>query len=73
MLFAGGPGTQGPGTVTTNELKDTIRTHHDIEKDNQSAKFIKKVRVVMPHLLQDKNVYYCTLHNLVYSRALNEC
>lgn len=26
MLFAGGPCTQGPGIVTTNDLKDTIRT-----------------------------------------------
>eukprot|EP00050_Salpingoeca_kvevrii_P010416 m.8299 g.8299 ORF g.8299 m.8299 type:complete len:767 (-) comp2844_c0_seq1:371-2671(-) len=42
MLFMGGPPTQGPGLVTTNELKDTIRTHHDIMKDNASAKFIKK-------------------------------
>eukprot|EP00053_Salpingoeca_punica_P011142 m.99720 g.99720 ORF g.99720 m.99720 type:complete len:768 (+) comp15597_c0_seq1:109-2412(+) len=42
MAFIGGPATQGPGMVTTHELKDTIRTHHDIEKDNSSAKFIKK-------------------------------
>eukprot|EP00051_Salpingoeca_urceolata_P027681 m.482747 g.482747 ORF g.482747 m.482747 type:complete len:780 (+) comp22653_c0_seq1:235-2574(+) len=41
MLFMGGPPTQGPGMVTTNELRDTIRTHHDIDKDNSSAKYIK--------------------------------
>lgn len=42
MFFCGGPCTQGPGMVTTNELKDTIRTHHDIEKDTGNAQFIKK-------------------------------
>lgn len=44
MMFAGGPCTQGPGMVTTNELKDTIRTHHDIEKDTGNAQFIKKAK-----------------------------
>eukprot|EP00040_Diaphanoeca_grandis_P001596 m.18936 g.18936 ORF g.18936 m.18936 type:complete len:765 (-) comp12269_c1_seq1:22-2316(-) len=44
MLFAGGPCTQGPGMVTTNELKDTIRTHHDIEKDTTSASYMPKAR-----------------------------
>ncbi|EGD80943.1 SEC23B protein [Salpingoeca rosetta] len=42
MLFLGGQATQGPGQITTDEFKDTIRTHHDIEKDNASAKFVKK-------------------------------
>lgn len=42
MLFVGGPCTQGPGMVTSNELKDTIRSHHDLEKDNAYARFAKK-------------------------------
>ena len=33
---------QGPGQVTSDSLKDTIRTHHDIEKDTSNARFIKK-------------------------------
>lgn len=33
MLFAGGPATEGPGMVVTNELKEPIRSHHDIERD----------------------------------------
>jgi protein transport protein SEC23 len=33
---------QGPGMVTTNEFKETIRTHHDIEKGSSSAKYVKK-------------------------------
>ena len=46
MLFMGGPATQGPGQITTDEFKDTIRTHHDIDKDNASAKFVKKATKV---------------------------
>lgn len=40
MLFLGGPCTIGPGMVVDDDLKNTIRTHHDIEKDN--AAFLKK-------------------------------
>lgn len=40
MLFVGGPCTQGPGAVVGDELKVTIRSHHDIEKDN--CKYMKK-------------------------------
>ncbi|KAI9139434.1 protein transporter SEC23 [Paraphysoderma sedebokerense] len=40
MLFCGGPATDGPGMVVTTELKEPIRSHHDIEKD--TAKHHKK-------------------------------
>lgn len=40
MLFAGGPATEGPGMVVSNELKEPIRSHHDIERE--SAKYYKK-------------------------------
>lgn len=40
MLFVGGAASQGPGMVVNDELKNPIRSHHDIEKDN--AKFMKK-------------------------------
>lgn len=40
MLFCGGPATEGPGMVVGNELKEPIRSHHDIEKDN--VKYFKK-------------------------------
>lgn len=40
MLFAGGPGTEGPGLVVGPELREPIRSHHDIEKDN--IKYYKK-------------------------------
>ena len=44
MTFAGGACTQGPGMVVGDELKNPIRSHHDIEKDN--VKFMKKAMKV---------------------------
>lgn len=40
MLFVGGPCTVGPGMVVGPELKDPIRSHHDIDADR--AKYYKK-------------------------------
>lgn len=34
MTFVGGPPTVGPGQVASIELKDNIRSHHDIHKGN---------------------------------------
>ncbi|KAI6095900.1 hypothetical protein EV401DRAFT_1895927 [Pisolithus croceorrhizus] len=34
MLFAGCPATEGPGMVVSNELKEPIHSHHDIEWDS---------------------------------------
>ena len=40
MLFAGGPCTEGPGMVVGPELRESIRSHHDIDRDN--IKYYKK-------------------------------
>lgn len=40
MLFTGGPSTEGPGMVVGPELKEPIRSHHDIDRDN--IKYYKK-------------------------------
>jgi len=40
MLFTGGPCTYGPGMVVSEELKETLRSHTDIAKDN--SKHTKK-------------------------------
>ena len=40
LTFIGGPCTQGPGMIADEELKNPIRSHHDIDKDN--AKYMKK-------------------------------
>ena len=40
MLFSGGPATEGPGIVVGPELREPIRSHHDIDRDN--IKYYKK-------------------------------
>lgn len=40
MVFMGGPATQGPGQIVGEELKETIRSHHDLVKE--SAKYVGK-------------------------------
>lgn len=40
MLFTGGPATEGPGMVVGPELRESIRSHHDIDRDN--IKYYKK-------------------------------
>lgn len=44
MLFSGGAASEGPGMVVSNELREPIRSHHDIEKE--SAKHYKKATKV---------------------------
>ncbi|KAL6926629.1 GTPase-activating protein S23 [Hanseniaspora valbyensis] len=40
ILFSSGPGTMNPGMIVSPELKDPLRSHHDIDSDN--AKHYKK-------------------------------
>jgi hypothetical protein len=44
MLFAGGPATDGPGMVVSSELREPIRSHHDIDRD--SVKHFKRATKV---------------------------
>ncbi len=44
MVFAGGAPTEGPGMVVSNELKEPIRSHHDIDRD--SVKHFKRATKV---------------------------
>lgn len=41
MLFAGGPCTEGPGMVVGPELREPIRSHHDIDRET-NCKHVKK-------------------------------
>src|SRR5204863_2788255 len=50
MLFAGGAATEGPGMVVGPELREPIRSHHDIDRDN--IKYYKKALKVSRVLLQ---------------------
>ncbi|CCD24326.1 uncharacterized protein NDAI_0D00120 [Naumovozyma dairenensis CBS 421] len=36
ILFASGPGTMAPGLIVSPELKDPLRSHHDIDSENAS-------------------------------------
>ena len=49
MVFSGGPCTEGPGMVVSNELKEPIRSHHDIDRD--SAKHFKRASKVMQYYI----------------------
>jgi len=42
MLLVGGPCNVGPGTVVGEELAETIRSHLDLQKDNNNARHTKK-------------------------------
>ena len=55
-MLNGGPCTVGTGAVVGLELKEPIRSHHDIEKDH--AKYAKKAMKVC--LLLD-DVYYASI------------
>jgi hypothetical protein len=46
MLFSGGPPTDGPGLVVSPELREPIRSHHDIDRD--SVKHFKRATKVCP-------------------------
>ena len=47
MLFTSGPATEGPGLVVGPQLKEPMRSHHDIDRDN--IKYYKKaVKVIHP-------------------------
>jgi protein transport protein SEC23 len=48
MVFTGGAATIGPGMVVGVELKEPIRSHHDIERDN--VKYFKRASKVRPPL-----------------------
>lgn len=60
MLFAGGPATEGPGMVVSNELKEPIRSHHDIERD--SVKHFKRASKVC-----SRNVLHGARSNILSS------
>ena len=34
MVFYGDLATEGPGMAVSNELKELIRSHHDIDRDS---------------------------------------
>jgi protein transport protein SEC23 len=49
MLFTSGPATEGPGLVVGPQLKEPMRSHHDIDRDN--IKYYKKAVKVNSYLI----------------------
>ncbi|XP_054165287.1 protein transport protein Sec23A-like [Oppia nitens] len=68
MLFISGPCTTGPGMIIDDDLKNTIRSHHDIEKDN--AKYMKKAIKHYQALAQRSAVNGHTID--IYACALDQ-
>ncbi|KAH9424455.1 transport protein Sec23 [Dermatophagoides pteronyssinus] len=68
MMFIGGPCTTGPGMIIDDDLKNTIRSHHDIEKDN--CKYMKKAMKHYQALAQRAAVNGHTID--IYSCALDQ-
>ena len=68
MLFVGGPCSQGPGMVVNDDLKQPIRSHHDIDKD--CARYMKKA---MKHYEALANRAANNCHAIdIYSCALDQ-
>jgi protein transport protein SEC23 len=49
MVFCGGAATVGPGIIVSTELREPIRSHHDIEKE--SAKHYRKAIKVSNYII----------------------
>lgn len=42
VVFSGGPCTFGPGSIVSTDLKDPLRSHSDLNKDNKMSRNFKK-------------------------------
>lgn len=64
MLFAGGPATEGPGMVVANELREPIRSWHDIDRD--TVKHYKRATKVCVRLFVHYTIRTPRFINLWY-------
>jgi len=62
MLFCGGAPSEGPGMVVGTDLKEPLRSHHDIEKE--SVKHYKKASKVL-HRFAFYNLMDCTQYGVI--------
>jgi hypothetical protein len=69
ILFAGGPATEGPGMVVSNELKEPIRSHHDIDRD--TVKHYKRaIKVIFPTIAISSPSQYISSSTKVWRSVL---
>ncbi|KAJ8611002.1 hypothetical protein MRB53_038215 [Persea americana] len=67
MLFAGGPATIGSGMVVSPELKEPIRSHHDIDRD--SVKYYKKALKVGGTMVTHCQAYVFQFYDTLAKRS----
>ncbi len=65
MLFTGGPCTQGNGMIVSEELKDTLRSHSDLQKgkakfSGKAAKFYESLTERVSRNSHVVDVYTCS-------------
>jgi protein transport protein SEC23 len=60
MVFMGGAPTQGPGKVVGDELKEPIRSHHDINKE--TATYVAKATKVHSTLFLFLSFFFHSLY-----------
>jgi protein transport protein SEC23 len=63
MLFVGGAATEGPGMVVGTDLKEPLRSHHDIEKEH--VKHYKKASKVRARFVRGAMLYLRSLSILI--------
>ncbi|ODV58110.1 vWA-like protein, partial [Ascoidea rubescens DSM 1968] len=76
ILLSAGPCTQGPGLIVSNDLKENIRTHNDIQKNNtkyfqNSSLFYKKLALSL--LNNDKNPLVYNNNSIIEINILVGC
>lgn len=65
LCFVGGPCTFGPGKIVGPLLKDSLRSHHDIEK---SSKFLQSAKLEM---VNNAKKLYSTIVNRIVKLGLS--
>jgi protein transport protein SEC23 len=66
MVFMGGPCTIGPGMVVTDDLKESIRSHHEIKKElakhmHTSVKFYEELAERVAQNMHAVDLFACSL------------
>jgi len=64
MFFIGGPCTSGPGLVVSEDLKEPIRAHHDIQRDQckhmaKASKFYEGLAAMYAQSSFSVDIYGC--------------
>lgn len=69
MVFMGGPCTMGPGLVVTDDLKEALRSHHEIKKElakhmHVSVKFYEELAERVAQNMHAVDLFACSLDQI---------